>query len=56
MAFFSLDPDGRVEWFFRKTLFLWLFPYIIWYLGREAYTFALDWVTEPADLESDAGG
>lgn len=52
MAFFSLDGDGRVEWVLKKTLFLWLFPYVVWYLGKEATVWVTDWVTEP-DFSAD---
>lgn len=49
MLFSGLDGDSRVELVFRKTLLLWLYPYIFWYFGRVVYVFISDWVTEPAD-------
>lgn len=41
------DTDFNVEWVFKKTLFLWLFPYILWFFGKKIYAFVYEWVTEP---------
>lgn len=46
------DLEDHLYWFFSKTLLLWLFPYIVWYLGRQVYTFVYAWVTEPSDEEA----
>lgn len=39
--------DEIFERVFKRTLFLWLFPYIFWLVGKKVYGAVLAWVTEP---------
>ncbi|TSC72713.1 MAG: hypothetical protein G01um101438_430 [Parcubacteria group bacterium Gr01-1014_38] len=41
--------------FLKKTLWLWLFPYIFWFFGRRMYRFLYDWVTEPEPVPVEQG-
>lgn len=41
------DLEDMLGWFFRKTLLLWLFPYILWFFGKKIYRVLHDWLTEP---------
>ncbi|MDP3685329.1 MAG: hypothetical protein Q8R32_00690 [bacterium] len=48
----AFDLEGSVlEPFLRKTLWLWLFPYIVWFFGRRIVLFLYEWLTKPATTE-----
>lgn len=40
--------DEVFFWVFKRTLFLWLFPYIFWFLGKKVYASVSAWVMEPS--------
>lgn len=43
------DGDRQLEWLFRSTLWLWLFPYIFWFFAKRMVASIIDWVTEPEE-------
>lgn len=42
-----LDLDEIVYVIFRKTLFFWLFPYILWFFAKKITRAVSHWLTEP---------
>lgn len=50
----AYDVEGKVvEKFLKKTLWLWLFPYIFWFFGRRIFISLYDWLTEPHPAEEN---
>ncbi|TSC63875.1 MAG: hypothetical protein G01um1014106_346 [Parcubacteria group bacterium Gr01-1014_106] len=50
----AYDVEGKIiEKFLKRTLWLWLFPYIFWFLGRRLVVSVYDWLTEPHADEED---
>lgn len=48
------DFEAKVpERFLRKTLWLWLFPYIFWFFGRRIVQSLYEWLTEPHPNENE---
>lgn len=41
------DTDELALIVLRRTLYLWIFPYIFWYFGKRIYRAVVNWVTEP---------
>ena len=46
------DFEVSLEWILKRTLFLWLFPYIFWFFGKKIYRVVHDWLTEPEHTTS----
>lgn len=44
------DLEDYLNLFLRKTLFLWLFPYIVWFFGKKVYRAVHDWLTEAKQM------
>lgn len=52
----AFDAEGKiVEALLKKTLWLWLFPYIFWFFGRRMTRSLYEWVTEPVIAEDSQG-
>lgn len=50
----GFDFEAKVlERFLRKTLWLWLFPYIFWFFGRRMVLSLYEWLTEPHPAEDE---
>ena len=47
MPLLPRDFELKIERFLRMTLWLWLYPYIIWFFARRWYRRIADWVTSP---------
>lgn len=43
----SKDFELKLERVLKITLFLWLYPYIIWFFARRIWKRVREWITEP---------
>lgn len=55
MPLLPRDFELKIERFLRLTLWLWLYPYIIWFFARRWYRRIAEWVTAPGPEDDNQG-